>query len=285
MTKQYPVPPVFYGMRQMVQFYPLLRDISRVTGSVPNGQAAFVDSNGNPQNIDHDGGGFLPHDDWLSRFPLEGLWGHWTYDYVQLVDINGQDPSSHHNGGFPDQDQSQSSVLFQHQQQPPGQAWSQEQRPASHNPELGFTAQAFEDGFNEERNEPFALTAQTDELHEENLNLEAVCQKRRPKLSMRRRRSRAQSLPYRPVPEATKSSASHEGSSHAAPENDGSVGSHLSAFRVIRGGEASAALLRLRAEMVSHSYARGTGLPTPSQIRDRSRGPEPGSTASDTSEV
>ncbi|KAL1471832.1 hypothetical protein MTO96_039688, partial [Rhipicephalus appendiculatus] len=196
-----------------------------------------------------------------------------------------QYPSSHHNGGFPDQDQSQSSVLFQHQQQPPGQAWSQEQRPASHNAEPGFTAQAFEDGFNEERNEPFALTAQTDDLHQENLNLEAVFQERRPQFSMKRRRSRAKSLPYRPVPEATKSSASHEDSSHAAPDNDGSVGRHLSAFRVIRGGEASAAFLRMTAEMVSKSYARAMGLPTPSQLRDRSRGPEPGSTASDMTEA
>ncbi|KAL1416426.1 hypothetical protein MTO96_000708 [Rhipicephalus appendiculatus] len=108
---------------------------------------------GPPQNIDHEAGGFLLHDHWLSRCPLEGQWGHWTYDYVQLVGVNGQlwsypwwrfgnpglgamptsqanpaggngrhDSSSHHNGGFPDQDQPQSSVLFQHQQEPPVQA-------------------------------------------------------------------------------------------------------------------------------------------------------------------
>ncbi|KAL1416425.1 hypothetical protein MTO96_000707 [Rhipicephalus appendiculatus] len=203
-----------------------------------------------------------------------------------LAEGNGrQDHSNRHKGGFPDQEQSQSSVLLQHQQQPPVQAWSQEQRPASHNAEPGFTAHAFEDGFNEERNEPFALTAQTDDLQEENLNLEAVFQERSPKLSMMRHRSRAQSLPYRLVPEATKSSASHEDSSHAAPENDGSVGRHLSAFRVIPGGEALAALLRMTAEMVSNSYARGTRLPTPLQLRDWNRSPEPGRSTSDTSEA
>ncbi|KAL1416427.1 hypothetical protein MTO96_000709 [Rhipicephalus appendiculatus] len=129
------------------------------------------------------------------------------------------------------------------------------------------------------------MTTQRDDLQQENLNVEPVRKERQPRLSRKRRRSRADSLPDRPVPEGTQSSTPHEDSSHGTPENDGSVAGYPFAFRVIPGGETSAAYLRMTAEVASKRYARDAGSPTSSQLRDDSRSPEPGSTASDTSEA
>ncbi|KAL3234135.1 hypothetical protein MRX96_048391 [Rhipicephalus microplus] len=72
-----------------VESYPILRDIARLSESAPRGQAAFVDSNGAHQNIDHDAGGLSSQNHWLSVFPVQGQ-DHRTCDYIQLAGVSGQ---------------------------------------------------------------------------------------------------------------------------------------------------------------------------------------------------
>ncbi|KAH7991006.1 hypothetical protein HPB51_026486 [Rhipicephalus microplus] len=97
----YPLPPfrfvhapptirhVHANRRVVVESYPILRDIARWSESAPSGQAAFVDSNGARQNIDHDAGGLSSQNHWLSVFPVQGQ-DQRTCDYIQLAGVNGQ---------------------------------------------------------------------------------------------------------------------------------------------------------------------------------------------------